>query len=536
VCTSDLFITPYRTSIGEDDLIFGQGDFNVDVVVALGVHEREDLDQAIVSHGRILHDANVISINTQQAGALGTINWTDAQASSLSEMLVDVGQQLQADVLDAQMATAFLTGIVAETARFSNEKTTSATMAISAKLMAAGANQQLVATKLKESADMQAATPQSVVDTPTNGQDVPNTQQPADDGNGALQIDHQDQDQNEQSPVAAAAADPFSLPPLKTEDYFPQDNGTPVASVDQKEPADGAHFMQPDANDSSTMLPDEESQSDPEADMNPLNQPLERNARILSHDTPPAPEPGVPATPAEQPVPEAQLPPEEVTVPEASAEQPVTVPEPPVVEEPPQPEVPPEASVPPATQPTETSTPTEPVDTTTLSDLEQSVDSPHVETATEQTEAAAPTEPVAAEATRPDPREALAAVDAAIKTGDNPLEPLQALNANPVDIDLGHAEPEAPANPDVTAVNQDQPTADAAPSETTASIDIDPLTGEIKLPENLVPPSDELPPDSTATSVTDPTAPPPVPPPMMPPVMPPADDGQDGALPPPPTA
>jgi nanoRNase/pAp phosphatase (c-di-AMP/oligoRNAs hydrolase) len=34
-----IFITPYRTSISEDDLNFSQGDFNVDAVLALGVRE-----------------------------------------------------------------------------------------------------------------------------------------------------------------------------------------------------------------------------------------------------------------------------------------------------------------------------------------------------------------------------------------------------------------------------------------------------------------------------------------------------------------
>ena len=46
-----IFITPYRTSIGEPDLVFSQGDFNVDIVVGLGVHQKEDLDQAITAHG-----------------------------------------------------------------------------------------------------------------------------------------------------------------------------------------------------------------------------------------------------------------------------------------------------------------------------------------------------------------------------------------------------------------------------------------------------------------------------------------------------
>lgn len=144
-----IFITPYKTSISDKDLDFSQGDFNVDVVLALGVHKREELDKAIVAHGRILHDATVICVNNQQVSNLGVYNWQDAEASSLCEMIVDLAETIKPDNFDAQMATALLTGIVSETERFSNEKTSPRTMSLSAKLMAAGANQQLVASKLQ---------------------------------------------------------------------------------------------------------------------------------------------------------------------------------------------------------------------------------------------------------------------------------------------------------------------------------------------------------------------------------------------------
>jgi len=145
-----IFITPYRTSISDKDLEFSQGDFNVDVVLALGVHNQAELDQAITSHGRILHDATVVTINLKPGGELGGINWLEPTASSLSELSVQLIDSLDKKLIDTQVATAMLTGIVAETDRFSNAKTSPQTMSISAELMAAGANQQLVATKLEE--------------------------------------------------------------------------------------------------------------------------------------------------------------------------------------------------------------------------------------------------------------------------------------------------------------------------------------------------------------------------------------------------
>ncbi|MCA9330459.1 hypothetical protein KC957_00270, partial [Candidatus Saccharibacteria bacterium] len=144
-----IFITPYRTSISDKDLVFTQGDFNVEVVLALGITKQQDLDKAIAAHGRILHDATVIDVSTTQVSGMGNLTLINPKASSLCEMLVEVGVALKPDILDMQMATAFLTGIVAETNRFSNDKTSSQTMEASSKLLAAGANQQLVATKLQ---------------------------------------------------------------------------------------------------------------------------------------------------------------------------------------------------------------------------------------------------------------------------------------------------------------------------------------------------------------------------------------------------
>jgi hypothetical protein len=144
-----VFITPYKTSLSEQDFSFSQGDFNVDVVVALGVDSREHLDKAVMAHGRILHDATVIGITNDNIPIdIGSINWQEPAASSLCEMLAGISNEFKKNLLDGQIATAYLTGIVAETDRFSNEKTTPVVMSLSSTLMAAGANQQLISNEL----------------------------------------------------------------------------------------------------------------------------------------------------------------------------------------------------------------------------------------------------------------------------------------------------------------------------------------------------------------------------------------------------
>ena len=151
-----IFITPYRTTITSDDLDFSQGDYNVELVLALGVDNQDHLDKALEAHGKILHDATVITLSAgEQVSQLGSIDWRDEQASSLCEMLVNLSDALKSDkdkpLLDKQTATALLTGIVASTDRFSNTRTSSKVMTTAAQLMAAGADQQLIASKLQES-------------------------------------------------------------------------------------------------------------------------------------------------------------------------------------------------------------------------------------------------------------------------------------------------------------------------------------------------------------------------------------------------
>ena len=234
-----IFITPYRTSIGEKDLDFSQGDFNVDVVIALGVHNQAELDHAITSHGRILHDATVATVNVKPGGDLGSINWLETTASSLCELAMSLVDMVDDKLLDSQIATAFLTGIVAETARFSNEKTTPATMSISAELMAAGANQQLVATKLEEPTPIpKEKTPEPIAekDHSADHKPIEPAEKPKPD-DGTLEIAHLEKPEAEPAAEAPKEEKPEE-PPKESVPEPPKDLLAQESSLKLSEPED----------------------------------------------------------------------------------------------------------------------------------------------------------------------------------------------------------------------------------------------------------------------------------------------------------
>lgn len=140
-----IYITPYRTKIVEEDLDFSYGDFNVDLVLALDVANGIDLDSALREHGRIMHDASIVNITTGNPGKLGEIEWSDKSSSSVSEMVARLLYSVNGKAeIEKEEATAFLTGIVAATNRFSNATTTPETMKLASRLMESGANQQLI--------------------------------------------------------------------------------------------------------------------------------------------------------------------------------------------------------------------------------------------------------------------------------------------------------------------------------------------------------------------------------------------------------
>lgn len=292
-----IFITPYRTSITEDDLEFSQGDFNVDVILCLGVQQQQDLDQAITAHGRILHDAAVASISTATGGELGTINWVDPGASSLSELATSLADSLGKDLIDAQIATALLTGIVAETARFSNEKTSPETMRLSAELMSAGANQQLVASEL-----------QQLHPAPAEGQEeaASASPEPEKKRDGTLEIDHPQDNEPPEPEEPQEPQSPDGPPPNDQPPAGPESGGDGAPETPPENPPEqpaSRIMLQPPSMGGTLTANSAPEGLDPSVD--PLGVPLSTDTPMLSHDNSSAQPEGSlkPASDALNPVP-----------------------------------------------------------------------------------------------------------------------------------------------------------------------------------------------------------------------------------------
>lgn len=205
-----VYITPYKTTITERDLEFSHGDFNVDLVIALGVPTAGDLDAALTEYGRIMHDASTVDITVGAPGRFGEIEWSEPGSSSVSEMVTRLALQIQGTI-EPTIATALLTGVVAATGRFSNARTNAETMQLASQLMEMGADQQLIAANVDGTAVSSVTTPAPVAASES-------VAAPVADVMGALEVKH------DETPVEAVQ--PVTVV-----------SGAPVAPVEVAQPA-----------------------------------------------------------------------------------------------------------------------------------------------------------------------------------------------------------------------------------------------------------------------------------------------------------
>jgi DHH family len=143
----NIYITPFKGAFAPSDVTFdyGQTNFQYDLAIVLGVPTRARIDRAYERNLALFEKIPVVNLDFHRSNEnYGAVNLIEPNASSLCEMLVALAESLQGGIIDAEIATALLMGIVASTDRFTASHTTSKSLTVAAQMMAAGARQQAV--------------------------------------------------------------------------------------------------------------------------------------------------------------------------------------------------------------------------------------------------------------------------------------------------------------------------------------------------------------------------------------------------------
>lgn len=141
----NIIITPLQGAFSVEDLSFNRGSYKFDLIIVLDSPDLERLGQIYDQNTDLFFETPLVNIDHHPGNDyFGKVNWVDLTATSTAEILVALVESLSREkpLLDTEVATALLTGIIVDTGSFQNANTTPKSFTVAAQLVAAGARQQ----------------------------------------------------------------------------------------------------------------------------------------------------------------------------------------------------------------------------------------------------------------------------------------------------------------------------------------------------------------------------------------------------------
>jgi len=141
----NIVITPQGGTFSEKEISFSQGSPKYDLIIVLDSPDLERLGPLYEGQNSLFYETLVVNIDHHAGNDFfGKINWVDLTATSTAEILVSLIESLAREktLLNEDIATALLTGIITDTGSFQNVNTTPKSLTVAAQLVAAGGRQQ----------------------------------------------------------------------------------------------------------------------------------------------------------------------------------------------------------------------------------------------------------------------------------------------------------------------------------------------------------------------------------------------------------
>ncbi len=147
-----IVISPKSGNFTPKDVNFAYGDFHYDLIIILDTDSMERLGTIYQENTEMFYKTEVINIDHHLSNTyFGKINWVDESASSVCEILVSLIEALESEygkIMDEEIATSLLLGIMTDTNLFQNTQTSSKSLTVAAQLIAAGGNRDEIAKKV----------------------------------------------------------------------------------------------------------------------------------------------------------------------------------------------------------------------------------------------------------------------------------------------------------------------------------------------------------------------------------------------------
>jgi nanoRNase/pAp phosphatase (c-di-AMP/oligoRNAs hydrolase) len=138
-----IYLKPASGEFSQSDISFRSSNFPYDVIVLVGIPTLDHLGDFYTKHTELFFDVPKINIDFRASNEnYGQYNMVSLSATSVSEIVLDVINKFEASLIDENIATQLLAGIIAETNSFQHVRTTPQTFLKASQLVSLGAKQQ----------------------------------------------------------------------------------------------------------------------------------------------------------------------------------------------------------------------------------------------------------------------------------------------------------------------------------------------------------------------------------------------------------
>ena len=141
----NIYITPKNGHFEPSDVKTKKGKSKYDLIVVLNTLGLENLNALYQENAELFYESPIVNIDCHSANEnFGEINLVDITASGTSEILFALLKSMGDNIIDEDIATCLLSGIISKTNNFQNLKTTPNTFITAAKLIDLGARRELI--------------------------------------------------------------------------------------------------------------------------------------------------------------------------------------------------------------------------------------------------------------------------------------------------------------------------------------------------------------------------------------------------------
>ena len=141
----NIYLTPENGSIEEKDISYNQGNYRYDLIFTLDTDNLEALGQCYEKNTDFFYNTPIINIDHLPENELyGQINLVELTKTSSAEIVFDLLEQYDIKLLDQNLATCILTGMISKTKSFRTSNVTPRTLNIAGQLMLNGADRDII--------------------------------------------------------------------------------------------------------------------------------------------------------------------------------------------------------------------------------------------------------------------------------------------------------------------------------------------------------------------------------------------------------